>query len=421
MNYKLSEVLFALECINDDSFDTKKRRELLSTLLKKFNCKNLDQLNDFLVQQKKILHQKMLKDINNDKFKFVWPSEKDYLTQRSVWNNSFVVEKIAGFLSQYADWRSPVAYLEPNTGELMRHIISGDPFYIIDDYNSPTQKILEKFPTESSKKFLKYTKKEASEHIEPNSVGLTICYKNIPFQQLGSVRKTIELMSKITKPGGIVIFDYVDAGTSRGAAAVEKHNFAFQWKERIHSFLNENNLEIINEFDDKHHISNDLKVCFCRKKGKVLNLNIINKIGIVLPNEKHLEKLRLEKEKENLEIRAAKRSKIEEELRKLKEINHAAAKKNKKIQPKKDNILELKLKTALTHFNKTMSMYQDYQHPSVLESLLHVSKLTYSLGRIKDSKNLIKRVERDIAKMSENNSIAKKYREWQDFLNNIDT
>jgi len=86
-----------------------------------------------------------------------------------------------------------------------------------------------------------------------------------------------------------------------------------------------------------------------------------------------------------------------------------------------ENILELKLQKAINHLNNMIAAYDDYTHPGVLEGLLHVSKITYSLGRIKDSKNLIKRVERDIEKMSADNFIARKYREWQNFLNNIDT
>ena len=94
---------------------------------------------------------------------------------------------------------------------------------------------------------------------------------------------------------------------------------------------------------------------------------------------------------------------------------------DEKRQLGQENILELKLQKAINHLNNMISAYDDYTHPSVLEGLLHVSKITYSLGRIKDSKNLIKRVQRDIEKMSADNFIAKKYREWQNFLNNIDT
>ena len=249
--------------------------------------------------------------------------------------------------------------------------------------------------------------------MEINSAGMCVSWQNIPFKKIGEVRKDIELMARIAAPGGYVVFDYVDANDSASAAAIEQGLFSFQWRERILEFLAENNLEILHEikFLDYQPV-----VLFCKKNGELPELNLNNKMGLVLADNAVLE----EKRKEENNLRRFYKnitSSLQQDLDALEKRDRLLNNLDQQRQIDTTKINENKLKTALNHLEIVLSQYSS-EHPAVLEALLRLSKLTYSIGRIKDSFNLIKRASKDIEKLDVDNRLYKDYHEWIDFLNN---
>lgn len=79
----------------------------------------------------------------------------DYAQYRS---NKFIIKEFLGLVGQYINWKFPIAYIDPNIGELTRHILSGDPFYVIDDRELPYKNLLETLPIASQKKIHHYSK-----------------------------------------------------------------------------------------------------------------------------------------------------------------------------------------------------------------------------------------------------------------------
>lgn len=378
----------------------------------------LDALLEEIQQNKKQERQKLLKERSQYVFNhFQWKNENDYFEYTKHWKSEFIIDEFLGIAGQYISWKYPLAYIEPNTGELTRHIISGDPFYVIDDRELPYDNIVESLPKASQQKIYHYNKKTALNELEESSIGFCVSWNNFPFKTQGKIFNDMQLMSQLLMPGGYAVFNYADADSVQGAKFVEENEVSIIWKEKIDQYAADNQMK---EISTHEHVGYPFSVAVYQKNGKPINLNIINKLGLVLPDEKQLEQKRLEQSKENLKAKAV-RSKLDQDLKRLQERDQLLQDLDEKRQLGKENILDLKLQKAINHLNNMIAAYDDYTHPSVLEGLLHVSKITYSLGRIKDSKNLIKRVERDIEKMSIDNLIAKKYREWQNFLNNIDT
>lgn len=378
----------------------------------------LNELLEEIQQNKKQKIQNLLKERSRYVFNhFQWKDENQYFEYTKHWSNEFIIDEFLGIAGQYISWKHPLAYIEPNTGELTRHIISGDPFYVIDDRELPYNNIVESLPKASQQKIYHYNKKTALNDLEESSIGFCVSWNNFPFKTQGKIFNDMQLMSQLLMPGGYAVFNYADADSIEGAKFVEENEVSLIWKEKINQYAADNQLK---EISTHEHANYPFSVAVYQKIGKSVELNITNKLGLVLPDEKQLEQKRLEQAKENLKAKTI-RSKLEQDLKRLQERDQLLQELDEKRQLGQENILELKLHKAINHLNNMIAAYDDYTHPSVLEGLLHVSKITYSLGRIKDSKNLIKRVERDIEKMSADNFIAKKYREWQNFLNNIDT
>lgn len=342
----------------------------------------------------------------------------DYAQYRS---NKFIIKEFLGLVGQYINWKFPIAYIDPNIGELTRHILSGDPFYVIDDRELPYKNLLETLPIASQKKIHHYSKKTAMSHLEEASVGMCVSWNNYPFMTQGKISNDIKMISKILRPGGLFVFNYADAHSVSGAKFIENNNnVPVLWKERLDRFASENKLIEIASHEFERY---PFKAAVYRKEGKMPDLNITNKLGLVLPNRAYLKKRKLDETAEAEKAKEKSRhGKLQRELKRLQERDRLMSELAKSSQLGKENILELKLKKAINNLNTMIVEHNsDYTHPSVLESLLYVSKITYHLGRVKDSKNLIKRVERDVAKMSGKNLVARKFREWKNFLNNIDT
>ena len=447
MNYKLSDILQAqidLQTVNADqlSIDLNDNIPFLVEIIERFKLTNngkakrdlafitkkVEEANSILLElaelstdfatnlanAKKKAHQDLLKSVNNDLYNFVWEADSDYIAHRKQWavRNSVIDQTIA-LLGKYVDWRLPVIYLEPNTGELTRHLVSGEPFYVVDDRKLPYQQMLDSMPPESKNRLYYYSRATADQYLESNSAALAISWKNFAFKKLGDIKKDIEFMSTKVAPGGFVVFDYVNAETVNGATAIENGLCAFQWRTRICQFLAEYNLEIVHEFD---FIDHPCSLLFCKKSGELPDLPLGNKIGLVLADQEVLAERRRQ-ETEIMKFYKSISSKLADDLQRIEDKNQLLneLEVERKIDTKK--ITEQKLKTALNNLDLAITQY-DYKHPIVLESILNVSKLTHSLGRKKDSVNLIKRVQRDVDQLDQSLKIVAEYRSWTDFLNN---
>ena len=436
MNYKLSQILEAqkklqsidLHSVNQNinflitqgnffQFEKKGyfKRYRDGTLTVDEVLQIVDEFDQFLENKRKILHLQLLKKINNDPYMFCWLEEKDYLNHRSKWFSSELVSYVGSLLGGYVDWKYPVIYFEPNSGDLMRTIGAGDPFYIVDDLNLPYAEILKKFPPESVNRFFHYTKAQAMEYFDKNSAGLVVSWKNFPFMKLGQIKKDLALMKDFTAPGGIIMFDYVDASSVIGAREIELGKCSFQWKERIHQFLKELELEIIQEIDE--HGEYPFNIIICKTPGEKKTLNLNNKIGLVLLDEQ----IAIEKRKQETKLKKYYRSiksDYEKDIENLKKRDQELRilDQERQLDPRK--ILESKLKVALKNLDIQRSTYQSNSHPAVLEAVLHASKLTFYLGRHKDSYNLLNIIKKNVKKLNSESRLFKDYTDWLNFLNN---
>lgn len=349
---------------------------------------------------------------------FNWETDSEYLEYMKLYKNDFIIDKFLGIVGQYIDWKYPVAYIDPNLGELTRHIISGDPFYVVDNRTMPYNNILQSLPIESQRKLLHYNKGTADSMLEDSSIQLCISWNNFPFMTQGKINKDIALMSKMLKPGGYTIFNYADAHSVQGAKFCINDTVPVCWKQKIDQFAKENQLteKVTYQFDGY-----PFSVAVYQKDGHTDDINIVNKLGLVLENAKFKQQLKDQQDQEKIK-QSIFDNKVANDLQALKEKDQLL--RNIQIQKElgRDNVIESKLQSAINHLNSILAHNNsDYTEPVALEAVLHISKLTYSLGRIKDSKNMLKRVSRDVEKMSAKHHSARKFREWEIFLNNIDT
>jgi hypothetical protein len=350
---------------------------------------------------------------------FNWDNDSQYMKYMSHWKSEFIIDKFLGIAGQYLEWKYPVAYIDPNIGELTKHILSGDPFYVIDDRTMPYDNLLQSLPVESQRKIHRYNKNISDSELEDSSIQVCISWNNFPFMTQGNINKDLILMSKILKPGGYAIFNYADAHSVEGIKFCTGDIVPVCWKQKIDQFARENQLTEKVTYNFKDY---PFSVAVYQKEGHTDDINIVNKLGLVLPDPDHLQRLKEEEEtKEEIKQRIQK-NKHEQNLKRMRERDKQLQDIDTYRKLGDNKVLESKLQSSVNHLNSLLAQSNnDYTQPSALEAVLHISKLTHSLGRIKDSKNILKRVSRNVKNMDKKQLSARKFQEWENFLNNIDT
>ena len=215
---------------------------------------------------------------NNKSMKYSFPNEADYYFNRASFTNLEIVDKMPGIIGKSVDWRFPIAYIEPNSASLFSTLVAGDPFYWIDDYSLPYEKLRSKTNPINYKKVLQYTKKQAEEFIKPNNIGMCVNWNNFFYSPIFEIKKEIKFMSDLVMPGGIVMFDFIDIYSSRGADAVETYGFVPSDFDLIEKICEENDLVLENRLDYDFYMST---IVLYRKKGNMPATNLSGKLGIV--------------------------------------------------------------------------------------------------------------------------------------------
>ncbi len=424
--YKNDQIKIILE--QQQSFEThykttvweNNQKDILSTLIVVENYVN-DMLTELQELKKTTTHQLIKQkraQVSHGNIEFFdhFKSEQQYLEEMKIWDNEVIAEQFAGIVGKYISWKYPIVYFEPNSGELLKYIVSGDPFYVIDDLQLPYENLLKKLPDESKKRIHLYNKAHAEQYIDDNSIGVCVSWNNFMFNTHGKIKKNLQLISQKLRAGGYAIFNYVDAHSYNGAVFAESNPIQLLWKDRLDQIADEFQLDSIlhSEFE---FVQSPFKIAVYKKRGKQKTVNLINKLGIILPVEETMIQKRKLFEQENALARAT-RNNLEHNLKRLAERDKLLADLDEKLKAGKENVIAAKLKNSLNHLNTALAdSNYNYSHPYILESILHISKLTFSLGNIKDSKNLIKRVSKHIKKLNSEDTIAQQYHEWTSFLN----
>jgi hypothetical protein len=403
-----------------DSTEARKQFLILQTELKKINAaiEKLEEIHhayiNELKKQKKVAHQNLLKKTSshNHNYHLVFEKPEYYLNHRSSWTTTpSMYDEVKSVIGQYVTWKYPVIYYEPNTGDITNILVAGDPFYIIEDHDLIAKKFIEKFPIESHSKIHHYTKEQVGSHLEKECANLTVNWKNFAFKTPIEIRRDLKKMSLLTRPGGYVMFDYADSERFEGAMATDDGLVKYMWREKMLEWLDENNLDVLHEIN---FINNPLSVIVAKKRGSIEDLKLVNKIGLVLPNKEVFNRKR-GAENELRRYYKSLTSKLEDDLKKIKERDVLLNELEEKRRVNTKIITEQKLRTGLNNLDIVTRKYPA-DHPAVLEAVLNVSKLTYNLGRLKDARNLIRRTANDVKKLDDGDKLKIEYGIWVRFL-----
>lgn len=342
-------------------------------------------------------------------------TESRVLERAAAWRTSKEVkDEIGGLLGQYVDWRFPVLYLEPNIAELTRYIVSGEPFYIVDDWEASIDQVVQQLTPEMFNKLHCYTKNSAIEYIPDDSIGLAVTWNNFRFKRINSIAADIELMSRKLLPGGIMLFDFNNGDTIQGAQDAELNLLSFAWQERIERFVANNKLEILHH---KHMPDYHNSFMIVRKAGELPKLPLVNKLALVIKDQNEVSRLREEERQlrefyQNLEnteqkenqARAERDQKLNE-LEKIRSIDHK-------------QILQAKMERGLQHLQVMLNQH-GRKHIATVQAMINVAILALLLEKPRDAKQIHQQVSRLIKHLDKTDALVQSSKRLDEMIQNL--
>jgi hypothetical protein len=135
-----------------------------------------------------------------------------------------------GRVRRYTDWHYPAMIIHPGNSELIHHMVSTDPLYIIDEHRQLLQPALNKFPDAYQRRLRPYVIQENPDQSIldkiPNEQFLScLVYNFFNYKPLDVIRQYLtEIYTKL-RPGGVLLMTFNDC--DRGAAVeLVEQNFA---------------------------------------------------------------------------------------------------------------------------------------------------------------------------------------------------
>lgn len=316
--------------------------------------------------------------------------EEGAIKRASQWTTGQeLVEKLQAILGQEATWKFPVAYFEPNTAELSRLLVHGDPFYVFDNWESSIEHVLQRFPDNLSNRIHWYSWDAAKESIPSSSIGLIVTWNNFKFKTLNAIKQDIFDLSEKMMPGGLLLFDFNNGDTPEGAKLSEKNMQCFHWPTRLLEFCAENNLELVYQSDEPAYFTSYMLV---RKQGTRPDLPIVSKLGLVTKNPEHLKVQRTNEEYTRTLLKRIKQKVDEEEASRI-ERDQQLNDLQKTHQVDHQSLLAAKLDRAMNNLDHTIKQHGKNSEAAVL-GLINVGTIVLALGRTKDAKQMCEQARR---------------------------
>lgn len=321
--------------------------------------------------------------------------------------------KLAALIGKHANWKFPILYYKPNSAELSRLLVHGDPFYVVDQDRRSVDVVTKHLTSDMRRKLFYYNIDAMLEFIPDHSQGLIVSWNNFRFQDIKSIQEDIKMLAKKLLPGGCMLFDFNDGETVQGSLAVESALMSFAWKDVIIQELKDNNLTLLNCIHaPDYHVSYML----AQRSGELPTVPVVNKIALVKKNTQ--EAKRIEQEEiaarlyyENLTVRLKKQIKAHQ-LRD-KTLNQS--------QQHTDytKILEKKMDQNLAHLTAMLDQYGK-KHRATLHAMINVAMLAYVMGRTRDTQNIYKQTVDLIKHVQPNTELQEAFEQLETLIRNID-
>jgi len=136
-------------------------------------------------------------------------------------------ELIHSRVKYYGDWRYPGMLLRPGRHDIISHMVSYDPLYILDNNQELLDPAISRFPEQYQKRLCMYHLNEDNKNfiadIPDNQFGVCVAYDFFNFKPMEVLKKYLSEIYVKLKPGGVLAMTFNDCDHVAAMILVENY------------------------------------------------------------------------------------------------------------------------------------------------------------------------------------------------------
>lgn len=160
---------------------------------------------------------------------------------------------VNALISRYQDWRWPGMIVHPARESFVENMVALDPLYMVDTNLDLLKPALDRFHPGYQKRVAKYTVDEMSgepllAHLPQAQMGFCLIFHYFNFRPIEIIRRWLDGLWLLMRPGGRVAFTYNDCDKAHGIALSECYYMAYTPGSAIKSHAQQVGFEIVQDY-----------------------------------------------------------------------------------------------------------------------------------------------------------------------------
>jgi hypothetical protein len=160
----------------------------------------------------------------------------DYILNRRLGIDEHSNILLRSHLRNLSDWRIPGMIIRPGTASFIEDLVPMDPLYLVDQHEDLIQPAASKFTPEYQRRLRKYVITDRTEQpimadLPQGQFGLVFAYNYFNYKPIEIVRRYLDEIYALLRPGGVLIMTYNNCDRAQGVGLAER-NFMCYTPER---------------------------------------------------------------------------------------------------------------------------------------------------------------------------------------------
>ena len=154
------------------------------------------------------------------------------------------------------NWKYPALEIGCRDGEWTREMVAADPLYVVDHHHEFLNAAVKQFTLEYQRRIRPYHLNNHDLSILPqDQFGFIFSWGYFNYVSMDTIKKYLQQIMKLLRPGGLFLFSYNDGDTPTGAAMAESFSQTYLPKSVLILLCQSMGFEIENVIDPANGIS----------------------------------------------------------------------------------------------------------------------------------------------------------------------
>ncbi len=187
----------------------------------------------------------------------------DYILDRHNFKKLLYQEETLDFFKSriimHSSWKWPAVEIRPCFGEITESLIACDPLYLVDTHDDMFKHVRKKWTPEYQRRLRYYvvneTDKKLFNQLPQMQIGLLVAVDFFNFRPIDLIRKYLEDIFGILRPGGTAIFTYNNCDFPIGVDNFENSYYCYTPGREIKAMCEQIGFKVAASFDLENNVS----------------------------------------------------------------------------------------------------------------------------------------------------------------------